>query len=75
MVVNKNILTTLLLSKGCRPFGVIKEKDVWYSLDGVTIRLPLNEVVDIEEVEIILIEQLNMSMWDYDYWLGQNRIY
>ena len=72
MKIPKHKITDLLASKGCDKFGIYQNKEVWVAEDGTTIRLPITGSIDIAEVEIIIIEQLNISMWEYDYWLGQS---
>ncbi len=70
MNVQRKHIIELLSKKDCQKFGIYKDHEVWVSPEGVVIRLPKGSLIDLDIVEVIA-EQLNMGMWDYDYWLGQ----
>ena len=71
MTIPRHQITQLLTNKGCKQFGIYLDHEIWVSEDGTVIRLPKGARIHIDFVELIAIELLNMSMWDYDYWLGQ----
>lgn len=71
MTIPRQKITQLLADKCCKPFGQVFGRDVWVAEDGTVIRLPAGNRISIDDVEVIALEQLNMSMWEYDYWLGQ----
>lgn len=39
--------------------------------DNVPIQIPPGISIDYDIVEMIALEQLNLSNWEFDYWLGQ----
>lgn len=72
MTIAKNKVTQLLKSKDCSEFGVYLDHEIWVAKDGTVIRLPKGGRIHIDLVELIALELLNISMWEFDYWLGEN---
>jgi hypothetical protein len=71
MTFPRHQITQLLTNKKCNKFGIYLDHEIWVAADGVIIRLPKGNRIHIDIVELICLELLNMSMWEYDYWLGQ----
>lgn len=68
----KSKVIELLKEHGAEPFGVRNNKDVWIFEDVTIIQLPVgNARIDWEIFEDIA-EQINVSAWELDYWVGQN---
>lgn len=73
MKVSKKALETLLRTHRCTLYGVVHGKEVWLTEDSLIIRLPNDErEIHIDIIEPIIFDILEMNVWDYDYWLGQN---
>lgn len=65
----------LLREKGqvARP-RITRDNLQYWNINDVIIKLPKVGRIDYEHFEAIAIEQLDMSWWDLDYWMGQNGI-
>lgn len=75
MNVPISIVVTLLLQYKCDKYGIILGDEVWLSKDKYVIRFPANcKEIHTDLLEAIAIEILGMSIWEYDYFLGQNGI-
>lgn len=74
MEVSKTSFVSLLQSKDCKKFGKNGNNEIWLSPDKFIIRFPDSKNIHIDIIEIICLDILNMGIWDYDYWLGQNCI-
>lgn len=71
MTISRSHLIQLLTNNNCKEFGTYSDREIWVALDGTVIRLPKGNRIHIDFVELIALELLNMSSWEYDYWLGQ----
>ena len=76
MTIPRYKLIALLQSYGCKPFGQYLDHEIWVSPPpaNTVIRIPAGLRIHFDLVEIICLELLNMSMWEFDYWLGQSGI-
>lgn len=62
----------LLKDNNCIKFGLYNSEEIWITQEGSTIRLiPLN-AIHYDELEEIAISTIGMSVWEFDYWIGQN---
>lgn len=49
------------------------DREIWMAPDGVTlIQLPRTGSIPWEAFQTIATEQLQLSAWEFDYWIGQN---
>lgn len=74
MGIHIDAIKKLLLQYGAERYMVHGNLQIWIKDDAIIVQLPLAGTIDIEVVEMIAIEQLGLSMWEYDYWLGQQDI-
>ena len=76
MKVPRKCVIALLEKYNCDHLGNRKDKDVWVTQPphNLTIRIPASGSVPLAIIEIICLETLNMGMWEFDYWLGENKI-
>lgn len=59
-------------------YGGIERKQIdefkVYKKDNVIIKIPIKGTIDYEHFEFIAMEQLDLSPWEFDYFIGQNGI-
>lgn len=68
------VVKKLLTDNGCEKFRDIDGFEI-YIHEGVTIiQLPKVKEIDFAILEVIAIDQLRISNWEFDYWLGENTI-
>lgn len=65
-------LAKSLVQTYCQPYTDKQGRTVYIKDDSVIVSLPAGPKIDFEELEMIAIEQLQLSPWEFDYWLGQN---
>lgn len=70
----RSSVESLLKQHGCEKWGEYRGHDIWITKEGMSIQLPHGRTVHSDLVEPILLSTIGMSVWDYDYWLGQNCI-
>jgi hypothetical protein len=69
----KSTVEKFLTAHNCDPLGVRNGYDVWIKDDIVIIQLPTGfGRIDLEIFEVIAVDQIGLSEWEFDYWLGQN---
>lgn len=71
MTIPRQKIIQLLTDNQCKQFGIYLNHEIWITPNNVVIRLPNGNRIHIDIVELIAIDQLDISMWEYDYWLGQ----
>ncbi|MBP8782561.1 MAG: hypothetical protein KBH03_08000 [Paludibacteraceae bacterium] len=73
MTIPRYHVTKLLKDYRCDQDEDYLGHEVWVSPppDNVPIQIPPGISIDYDIVEMIALEQLNLSNWEFDYWLGQ----
>lgn len=75
MNVARGSIVGLLIQHQCKKFGEYEGHEIWITPKKEMIRLPLGcSYVHSDLLEIILIDILEMGIWEIDYWMGQNGI-
>lgn len=69
---SKKFVEGLLLHHGAEKYTT-KKGNTAYLVNNVVIRLPdNNKKMSYEMLEEIALEQLEISIWDLDYYIGEN---
>lgn len=70
----RQVVNKLLSDQKCDRFRDLDEGgwEMWIKDDIIIIQLPAGDNIDWDIFEMIAQEQLGMSDWELDYWLGEN---
>lgn len=70
---SKKSVEDLISKNGGKHLGEKNGRDVWMLKDFSLIQLPTGfERISINLLESIALDQLEISQWELDYWLGEN---
>ena len=61
-----------LLEHGCTPYGCKNSHEILIYEDVTLIQIPKSGRIDFDQLDSIIIDQLGIARWEFDYWLGEN---
>jgi len=69
---SRNSVEELLVDYGAEKYTT-KKGEIVFLVENVVIRFPKgNKRIPYDMLEEIAMEQLELSRWEFDYWLGEN---